>query len=1131
MSTITSFRDFDAYKEARIFVKNLYALTRRKSISPDYALCDQMRRAAISTTSNFAEGCERGGKQEFIQFISYAKGATGETMTQLDIAVDQDYISAEQHREWDQSAEKARKLLAGLSNYLRKTEHAGLNFKRTVNSKQKTVNLPHRPGKNGFAIISTLLVLTVLTIMVVAFLQSMRIERLTARSYLNKTRADLAADAARDNAIIRLKNLITQNPYHAIGYEERVSQIVPVFYGASDGNTPPTFTYLFSTKTPQTAPTAFATSDSVDLNIKPGTVGGWIGSPVVNGVLTAAPAKAYWIDILLNPALPNQPDPKLADFNPIVARYAFWIEDETAKLDFTVSGNKNGTAGAFLRSPVAKTVSDLDLGALPLVAKKALAAGQENFNKVLIETRDLLPVYPFDSGLINRFAYPDGSADIRGDVKYHATSFSLSNDLSAAGRRRINLNHLVTNVTPTTLNAASVIAADLDDIVFAISGKHVFSGLNNATHTGLLLDKAEEPALLRNFGKRFYTSPALPTTFATLKDNHEMTYLLRLAANIRDYIDSDNLPTFIDYTGTLLYGTRPNFSWRSGEEPVAIGKESVPSLQEHAWRGVQTQYDVVANATGQPANRRRISFTLDHYFEFYNSSTKDFIAPAGTELKIYNLPTFNNNTASGPITLPDMTLNLAGTVFPAGQAVVITTCPGTAATNDPPDFIRSSNVVRITVPSSARSFGPFLANETVGSSPTRYGTQLNGRTSASTDYQSEMILSTPQGVLGAHPFLALTADFSMTRSTDTNNQTRFIFATNLRGNDNISRSGDSRSLSEPLELNAGSNAAFGSDQARFFSSITGGGTGTITVPGTSSFGIPSNSFINPGNWPDYQIPLTNNASNAYAWIKDGVMDSIGELGNIFDPHRKFSVEPAATIRSARGGGRTLKIGQQDDLVSGARFSVATPTSVGWFNASWRLLDIFSTGPAANALSPATQRGKLNINGVMRDKGVAFRALLRSFLFANAPEGDLARAGNSLLDNPAVTTDEVDNLVTQLEAYLRTNGPMMERGELSQLAFFSGAGSANTAGLAPSSTSMDRSREEIFRRIVELTTTRSSSFTVYCMGQAVQQSPAGKITRLSSSRKKASFTITPVISDNPLAVPTDYQVQIYANQQD
>jgi hypothetical protein len=977
----------------------------------------------------------------------------------------------------------------------------------------------NRQAAKGAAIISVLLVLTVLTIMVVAFLQSMRIDRLTARAYLNKTKAEMAADGGTDVAMDRLKRLMLQKPYFAIGYEAHASEIIPVFFGSIDGNSAPTSTYLISTDTPEVAPTAFSSTDSTELNFKIGPNEYWMGSPVVDGTALNAPAKAYWINVLQNPSLPNQPDPGAGNYNPIIARYAFWIEDETAKLDFNTIGNKDGPSGSFLRSATGNVLSDLDIGALPLVGKLPLGTGQEAINKRFFDARGMLPTHPHDTGLINRFTYPDGSADIRSDVKFHTTPFSLSNELSGAAQRRINLNNLITNVSPATPNADKIIAADLDDIVFAISGKHPFTGLNNNTHQGLMLDKPTEIGLLKDFGKRFYTTPAFPTPLATLKDNHELTYLLRLAANIRDYIDTDQLPTFVDYTGSTKYGTRPSFSWTTGQEPVALGKESVPYLQEHAFHAVQTQYDIVPNVTGQPTNRRRISFYLDHYFEFYNPSNKDFVAPAGTELRIYNRFSFGNNTASAPIVLPDITLNLAGTSFPAGQAVVITTCPAPA--QDPTGLLLSANVVRVSIPGSSRTFGPFLANETVGS-PTRYGTQVLGRTSATTDYKTEMLFSTPQGVLDAHPFIALTADFSMTRAGDTNDLTRFTFATNLRGNDAISRAGDPRSLSEPMALNAGSNTAYGNDQARFFGSITGGGTTTVSVPGTSSYGIPANTtFVNPTNWPDYHVALSNSANNSYAVINDGIMQGIGELGNIYDPHRKLSPESAATIRSARGGARTLKIGQPDDLMGIVRFSPSSSTSVGWFNAAWRLLDVFSADPATIVLSPATSRGKLNINGVLRDKGVAFRALLRSFIFAATPLGDPARAGKTLSNN------EINTLVSQVEDYLDNNGPMMERGELSQIAFFS----SGTAGQSASSTAYDRSREEIFRRIADLITTRSSSYSVYCVGQAIQQLPNGKILRVASSRKKTSFTITPTIGDNPMDKPTDYVVDIYATLQE
>ena len=986
---------------------------------------------------------------------------------------------------------------------------------------------PSYDGKQacGFALVSTLLVLSVLTIMVVAFMQSMRVDHLTSRAYLNKTKAEFAADAGTAAAMARLRRLPLSRPYHSIGYQSISGQIVPVFYGSASASATPTASYLISSYTPDTAPATFSSANSVDINSRPGRPGGWIGSPIVNGAFSTTTCKAYWINIPQNPALPNQPDSSLPNYNPIVARYAYWIEDETSKIDYTVTGNKDGGGGTFLRSAFGQNVSDIDTGALPLLNKAPLSTTTTAIalNNRFFETRSLLSSFPMDFGLIDRLAYPDSSSDIYDDVKFHATPFSLSNELSGSGRRRVNLNNIVTNVTSATLNASQIISADLDDIVFAISGKHPFAGLNNTTHQGVLLDQPSETGLIPDFGKRFYLSPAMPAPNGTLKGDHELTYLLRIAANIRDYIDTDSVPTLVSYSGTVFYGSQPSLAWRTGEEPVALGKEAVPYLQEHAWRAYQAQYTTLPNL-GAVTNRRQISFYLDHYFEFYNPTTKDYVAPVGSQISVYNRLTFKAGTAGPPVLLPDFTLTLTGVVFPAGQAVVVTTCPGDVTCPDPAGLLQSSNVVRITPsPATSRIFNNIICNEPVGSSPTRYGLQMTGRTSTSTDYRTEMLWTVPDGYIDSHAFLAVTADFSLSYAADTSNTTRFVFATNLRGNDAVSRSGEPRSMSEPLTQNAGSNAAYGNDQARFFASITGGGTAAVSVPNTSSFGVPANpTFVLPGNWSDYHITLTNSAGNAFALVADAPMKSIGELGAIYDPHRKLSPEAAATIYSARGGGRTLKIGQPDDLVSGNRFTASNSSSVGWFNAAWRICDVFCTETSSTVLEAATKRGKLNINGVLRDNGTAFRALLRSFVFSSTPTGDSVRASKTMSDT------EINNLVSQLCSYLNTNGPMLERGELSQLSFFS---DTSLAGQAQSSTCMDRCREEIFRRIAELITTRSASFSVYCIGESVLQSSSGQIQSLARTRKRVVFTLTPDLDDTPWKKPTTYTRQIYASQID
>jgi four helix bundle protein len=51
-----------------------------------------MQRTAVSIMSNVAEGFERGGNQEFVQFLYVAKGSCGELRSQLCVALDQDYV-------------------------------------------------------------------------------------------------------------------------------------------------------------------------------------------------------------------------------------------------------------------------------------------------------------------------------------------------------------------------------------------------------------------------------------------------------------------------------------------------------------------------------------------------------------------------------------------------------------------------------------------------------------------------------------------------------------------------------------------------------------------------------------------------------------------------------------------------------------------------------------------------------------------------------------------------------------------------------------------------------------------------------------------------------------------------------
>jgi four helix bundle protein len=89
---IKNFEELQIWKEARRLTHEIYRLTRDSRFSKDFGLSSQIQRAAISIMSNIAEGFERGGNQEFIQFLYVAKGSCGEVRSQLYVALDQEYV-------------------------------------------------------------------------------------------------------------------------------------------------------------------------------------------------------------------------------------------------------------------------------------------------------------------------------------------------------------------------------------------------------------------------------------------------------------------------------------------------------------------------------------------------------------------------------------------------------------------------------------------------------------------------------------------------------------------------------------------------------------------------------------------------------------------------------------------------------------------------------------------------------------------------------------------------------------------------------------------------------------------------------------------------------------------------------
>jgi four helix bundle protein len=123
------FEDLEVWKLSRVLTNRIYAASNDGKFSKDYDLKSQIRRAAVSVMSNIAEGYERGGNQEFIQFLSIAKASCGEVRSQLYLVRDQKYVGED---ECDKLIDAFKKLSIMLNNFmesLKSSPYKGAKYK------------------------------------------------------------------------------------------------------------------------------------------------------------------------------------------------------------------------------------------------------------------------------------------------------------------------------------------------------------------------------------------------------------------------------------------------------------------------------------------------------------------------------------------------------------------------------------------------------------------------------------------------------------------------------------------------------------------------------------------------------------------------------------------------------------------------------------------------------------------------------------------------------------------------------------------------------------------------------------------------------------------------------------------
>ncbi|HNW89443.1 MAG TPA: four helix bundle protein [Bacteroidales bacterium] len=129
MSKINRFEDLEIWQKARCLCNEIYVLMTETGLSKDYALKDQLNGSSGSVMDNIAEGFERGGKKEFIQFLYISKASAGEARSQLYRVYDRKFITEEQFNDLSGSILEISKQISKFIDYLKKTEYKGDKFR------------------------------------------------------------------------------------------------------------------------------------------------------------------------------------------------------------------------------------------------------------------------------------------------------------------------------------------------------------------------------------------------------------------------------------------------------------------------------------------------------------------------------------------------------------------------------------------------------------------------------------------------------------------------------------------------------------------------------------------------------------------------------------------------------------------------------------------------------------------------------------------------------------------------------------------------------------------------------------------------------------------------------------------
>jgi hypothetical protein len=411
----------------------------------------------------------------------------------------------------------------------------------------------NQKSKQGVALVTTIIVVAIMATITVALLQSTGTDRTSSRAVANNFQARLFAEAGAAQGVDALAT--TGLNFLVNSYVERTVNFdggaitVPYLATHRLGND---FSSVAETRLLVSLPEGITniidvpSEELVDINDSAAcSTPNLLGLTTANG--TALKVPAGWVNVLRDASSTENNDPSSPNYNPVIGRFAFWIDDESAKLDIQTAGNLTAS-NELLRSAginpkeISPSFFLSDNGTNPVNASQFIPDRDDLAENGLLLSADT-------SRLLNGAEYLSENWDT---LRSMLTNYSKGDERGPFRTRKINLNDFVelnTNIsTPDSRNQIAAATVNLGEYINRV---------------------------IPEFGNRAYSGQV------TAADRRR--YCIQIAANIRDYIDEDSQPTAITQNNLWLQPPNPNGVGEGAPPapPLAFGKENVPSITEY----------------------------------------------------------------------------------------------------------------------------------------------------------------------------------------------------------------------------------------------------------------------------------------------------------------------------------------------------------------------------------------------------------------------------------------------------------------------------------------------------------------------------------------------------------------------